>query len=982
MIARTLPKGIVVGVFPLVLAACPSRVGKLADDQGTASGRAPAAGAEAHATPSEHAQGPKLSRDEICARTPTAHAAALSGAAPFTEDAPHCNPDDPFCDTVDKAPNPKNACFVANDNIARAEREARSVATTVAPASTPWDGATPPKYLDRIDAHLHLTREEHDKLKKNKFVVLDRFAYTSYAAAFHDVFQEQLPLFVGVDPILHAVFRGTELSLERVERKRLIPALMTMLKKLRGTFAATAGALDATTRSDLDVYLGVAAALAPQPAAPRSFVGSSSSSIPPEPPKPKLSLLRGTESAKNDAVIRDLVESCRNDRTLKAVTIFGRERMVDFSQLEPRGHYVTNYMSGETGPAIEDYFRSMMWLSRLELNLVSRSSKSSHPTIDPSETPREVKAAIALAELVERSGASSELRLFDEIYTAYAGRREDVSPAKLLEIAQANGIRASEPDPTPKLKTAIGEGFVRTARTHFTPENAPKLPVIFTLIGPRIVPDVAPLTRVVHDAIPDRTRLGAADVGYILGHDRAATHIRDFASQPGLPEAFKRARAELDANAALSHDVYGSWLRSILALRDLPTGVVPSFVKTDAYADHRLSSALVGFGQLRHTFVLLAAQGYDAYGCEIPDAYVEPLPTVFEALGAHVRNMRASASTKGWSGLERVIAMLAKVARDETSGRLLSEPERRWLAMVSEHIPNGGYVSSGEPPKWTGWYFDMFEDREHGASKSTSFIADYFTLTNAGEVAYLGAEGPRLGVFIVDTNGAPRAMVGPVAKGFEAHAPIDGRLNDENVFDDGTKKSAAWRATYAVPERPEPLLGLEGEVVRCGDVATARSDMDMMPAPLPVPRPATAAPKKPDTPKKPEKVEWRVAVRSKRAAGKTSVTLLDHHGDALTSPLVFDLAAGSEWQIGVFEMPEALAKSRFGVEALHVRVDDLAPSRTGTGPYDYSTSPSVYTTNGPNGDADKMPVRPTGPGYFSIGVPPPPKKTPPAPVPK
>src|SRR5205823_2687545 len=141
-----------------------------------------------------------------------------------------------------------------------------------------------------------------------------------------------------------------------------------------------------------------------------------------------------------------------------------------------------------------------------ELNLVSRSSRSSHPGPSPDarETPREVRDALALTELIDRTGASNEVHAFEEVYTTFAGKREDVSPAKLSELARAKGIRSSDPEATEKLKTAIGDGFKRTARTHFTVEGAPNLPVILTMFGPRIVPDVAPLTRVVHDAIPER----------------------------------------------------------------------------------------------------------------------------------------------------------------------------------------------------------------------------------------------------------------------------------------------------------------------------------------------------------------------------------------------------------------------------------------------------------------------------------------------
>jgi hypothetical protein len=934
----------------LALVACPGRRVAGGAPPGSASAPGAEAGSRVGSAPpgvvTDADAGPKLTLDQICGRAPVARAAGLAGKKPFTDLDARCPAGSPFCDSVDKSPDPKATCFVANDNIARAERESRAVAAVNGAPADPWDGAKPPRYLDRIDAHLHLTPEEKASLARNRFVVLDRVAYRDYASAFHDVFQEELPLFVGVDPILHAVFRGTELALERVERKRLVPALASLLKKLRVGLAGSSapGALDAETRSDLDLYLGVAAALA----APPSYENRDKA----------LSSLRGGD----EAAIRALVDAATNTNgALEPVTIFGRERMIDFSQLEPRGHYAGS--PGGGGEGLADYFRAVMWLSRIEWNLVSRSSRSSHPGpgADPRETPREVRDALALAELVERTGASAELRAFDEVYTTFAGRREDLPPAKLSALARASSIRASDPAAVAKLKAAVGDGFARTARTHFTPEGAPELPVIMTLLGPRVVPDVAPLTRVVHDAVADRKWLGAADAGYVLGHDRARAFIPDFDKVAGLPPAFAGARAEVHANAAAAKDVYGSWLRSVLALAERPTGVVPSFTKTEAYADHRLNSALVGYGQLRHAFVLLAAQGYDAYGCEIPDAYVEPLPAVFGALLAHVRGMRAH--TRGWEGLERVLTMLAAIVRDEVRGRALTEPQRRWLSMVSEHIANGGYVSTGEPPKWTGWYFDMFEDREHGATRSAAFVADYFTLTNAGEVAYLGAEGPRLGVYIVDTNGEPRAMVGPVAKGFEAHAPIAGRLDDARIFEPSVTKVAAWRASHAIAERQEPALGLEGEVVRCGDEPGAAHGMFGVPLDLPGDANA-AAPARPSKATAPK--EWRVAVRSLRAAaGPTSVTLLDHHGDPITDKLVIDV--GREWAVGVFELTPELVKARYGVEALHVRVEDMSRSQTGSGPFDYTTSPSVFS--GTDYDAEgKMPKRPLGPGFFTIGV--------------
>jgi len=892
-----------------------------------------------------------LTPKQICALTPRLVVPPLAGARPFT---PSFTPDpgaaaalgpllpgdgkkcDSFCDSRDRS-DPADVCAIANENIRRNERVADRERGRV-PATRPWDPSSPPKYLDRIDAHLHLTGEEHERLRANGFVVLDRLPYASYASAFHDVFQEQLPLYVGVDAILYAVFRGTEHALERVERTRLVPALTSMLRKLRGGLAASRGVYDGDTLADLDAILGVAWDLAG-----RATAG-----------KPVTAL--GSEVA--EGLAQSLLTAAK-DRKLARVELFGRRRVVDFSQLEPRGHYAASVPYGSVTPgepSLGEYFQAVMWLSRLELNLVTRSCRSSD--VGGNEdlakpTPREARDALALAELAERSGALGELATFDETYRQFAGVREDVSAPDLLRIARAAHVTARDRDAGARLAAAIGSRFPRTARTHFTPEGCPDLPAIATLLGPRIVPDIEPLTALVHDRIQERKLVpgfGGGDLGFVLGHDRSKRYVRDLGQFPDLPGALDGARARLARGAHQSRDLYGSWLRAILALGQAPPAAAPSFTAREAYADARLNSALVGFGELRHAFVLLAAQGYDSYGCEIPDAYVEPLPAVYDALLEHVRALRATAH--GWDGLERVLSTLATLAHDEAEGRELTAAQRRWLGMVSEYVPADGYVSTGEPPKWTGWYVDMFEDRQHGASRSAAFVADYFTLTNAERVAYMGSRGPRLGVFVVDAGGEPRAMVGPVAEGYELQMPIETRLTDKAALAPDLPRQAPWRETFAVPERPAPALGLDVQVVHC-------EDQDAGPSP-----PMPSYLRNRVTPGG----TWRVAVRSAVPTGPITLTLLDHHGDPITPEARFE--AGSAWTVVQLDVPDEVAKAAYGVEAMHLRVEDLARSGVGAGPWDYVTSPSVFAGayNGDDDMADLLHERPHEVvGAFTIG---------------
>jgi hypothetical protein len=244
--------------------------------------------------------------------------------------------------------------------------------------------------------------------------------------------------------------------------------------------------------------------------------------------------------------------------------------------------------------------------------------------------------------------------------------------------------------------------------------------------------------------------------------------------------------------------------------------------------------------------------------------------------------------------------------------------------MVAEYIPTGGYSDSGAPPKWTGWYFDLFPDRHHSAERSPAFVADYFTLTNLGEVAYVGAERPRLAVFVVDVNGEPRAMVGPVAKGYELKGPIAARLNDETARE-AKGKRAPWLSSYLAPDVEAPEL--HADSAECpGDGAG----------------------------------EARVVLRSARALGDVTVTLLDHHGDPITTSSTRPV--GADATVFSFQLTPALSRTSRGVEGLHVVVHDLAASGQGRGKADLRYGVRVYTLY----DA---PLHHPFTGFFMIGEP-------------
>ncbi len=681
-------------------------------------------------------------------------------------------------------------CEVADSNLDRVERTILADTSARKPVgSHAWNHTTPPQFDSLVDKRLVLSKPERALLARNGFVVPARFAFDNYASAFHEIYQSQLPVYVSVDAILAAIYAGNDSLIQDLEDRELASKLAALLDRLACTLPGAAAEYPADATRDLDLYVAVARALL-RGDAPISMFGD------------------GEVEAEAVAIVKQAIAA----QEMTTVKLFGRHRVVDFTAYTPRSHYAV-------GDARQRYFRASMWLSRLELNLVSRSSRSSQPgdVPDPSETPREDVDALALADLVDRAHQLPQLEELDTAWSLFAGRREDVSIAQLVALRGAAGIaKLTDPDAAAKLRRAIGDNFQRTARLHYMPEGSTILPAIATFLGPRVVPDAAATRPLVQGEIPDRDVLTAADMAYVLGHDRARDYLADDRKRfPTLDHQLDVAR-QIAAHAARgTDDLYSAWLDAIAGLAVHPTGAQSSFTQTQAYADLHLDSVLAAFGQLKHNFVLIAGESYFEGGCEIPDGYVEPAPATYDALLAYAdRGKRAMAildrddALGARSHYDRqaiVLGVLRRIQNDELADRELTGDERGFLSMVAEMEPG----TTGGPPSYTGWWFDMFRLRELDGLARPDFIASFFT---GAKISYVGATAPRLGVFVIDTGGAPRFAVGPVARAYEYRGDVAHRLDDEagRALVD-TDRLAPWAASYTAPAPAEPDLALHWE---------------------------------------------------------------------------------------------------------------------------------------------------------------------------
>ncbi|HSO39769.1 MAG TPA: DUF3160 domain-containing protein, partial [Labilithrix sp.] len=730
----------------------------------------------------------------------------------------------------------RDLCETADSNLARAEARIEGGAAGPLAAARAWDHRQKLQRLDLVEHRFKLTRREQSLFAANGFVVLDRRGYSTFSWALHDVYQSQLPLYVSADAILHAVYSSNDHLLAQIERDLLVPLLGRTLSAMHCALADAAAAYPADVARDLDLYLTVARSLLVDAPVP-SVLGT-------------------------DGTAAEHVTAAKKASGIATVSLFGRDRLLDWSQYQPRGHYASPAADpdGATAPPADGatpltpYFRAAMWLSRIEMNLVSRSSRSSSPTPapDPRETPREAVAALALADLVDRAHAVEDVARLDRAWTLLAGRREDVTVADLLKIRQKIGVAKIDLAAFDALKAAVGSDFQRTARLHPMPQGSTVLPAITTLLGPRVVADAAAFRPLVNGEVPERYLVGPGDVAYVLGLDRGKAYLTDdLARFPALGAQLDVARGVL-SSAPDAGDLYGAWLAAVRGIAAPSAGTVPSFMRTTAYDDLRVNSLVAGYGQIRHNYVLMAGQSYDEGGCQIPDGWVEPLPAVYDGVATYAeRGQKAlkeldpkdtTGSGAYFAELAKVARILGTIARHELEGRALSEEEKRFLAMVVEMTPG----STGGPPTYTGWYFDIFRGRQDEALAAAAFTADYHTSSYVGKVVYAGAGEPRMGLFVVDTGGPPRVMVGPVAHAYGIVGSIDKRLDDASGAAATDLQAAPWASSFAAPAPPQPAFSLAANVPS-------------------------------------ESRTIKMVLRSKAALPKVVIEAVDHHGVAITS---------------------------------------------------------------------------------------------------
>ncbi|WP_437333103.1 DUF3160 domain-containing protein [Sorangium sp. So ce394] len=638
-----------------------------------------------------------------------------------------------------------------------------------------------------------LDDDELAKLSANGFVISEKRTFPTFVYGYESIYALDLPLYVSADSILYAVHRSYDAILKLLEVASLSSELGTMLEEMRARLAAGAGGeLGAEARADADLFTAVALALLnDEPVAP----------------------VAGADAAKID----ELVAGAKAHQGAGEVRLFGVDRLMDFSQFEPRGHYADT-------PELGRYFRSMMWLGRVDFRFLETQENGEQVF-----HRRQLEGAYALRALAEGKTLARYTRIDDAIQ-AFVGESDTMTLPELdalladLGLDDAAGLADVADDTIVAVVGKKGYGTQRIS-SHIMINGLDKgtlpLSASFALLGQRYVVDSHVFSNVVYDRVQGgavkRMMPSPLDVGFAaLGNDHAGLLLAPELGQFSYAPDLHMMRVLVDAHPAdfWGKNLYNRWLG---ALRELsPSRALaeaeglPGVAKTEAWGRRLLNTQLASWAELRHDTILYAKQSYTGgTTCEFPDAYVDPYPAFYARiaeLAEHGGRVVESLDLSAFPAIETALsAYFARLQGVATTLGEMAENQRAGLPLTEEHL---AFINQavriqygcGSPEGVEGWYADLFYQPILGAKQDPT-IADVHTQPTdevgamVGRVLHVGTGLPRLMVVTADPCGTPRAYVGLVSSYFEKITGNFERMTDQQWAGEivgATPDDVAW----------------------------------------------------------------------------------------------------------------------------------------------------------------------------------------------
>lgn len=499
-------------------------------------------------------------------------------------------------------------------------------------------------YFDTINAYYNLTEFERSLIQDHGFMVSERLKKISFGQSLLEIFNQDLPVFISTDAILHAMHVSYDRILLDMERGLLKDRLIEFLWGLRNSISQLNSHYSGipemlTMLQDVDVYVTV----------PLLLLDESVTPFYPE----------------NSATIDTILNWIYDEQPAQSKIFSNTCKVVDWSQFKPRGHY-TMY-DPLTNETLENYFRAMIWLGRIEIYL-------SEPTSEPIECPRQTFAdiqrqiidAFLMRELYEISGSYYIYGEMENILKFFVGEPDNVTIDNMHYLKNAISLTSADQlldslyvveFQDTLMNQAFAYQLILSQILYSNPMDPDTIvpASAFMFFGQRFVIDSYVTGTVVYDRIKYygekicRLFPSTLDVLFSLGNSASAQLLTEELEQYHYASNLAALRYLIDHYNPdfWQSSLYNYWLNSLRLINPPENRTnLPVFMQTAAFWQAKMNTQLASWTELRHDNLLYAKQSYTGGSiCSYPYSYIEPFPDFYANLKIYCQEASAFFNT-------------------------------------------------------------------------------------------------------------------------------------------------------------------------------------------------------------------------------------------------------------------------------------------------------------------------------------------------
>jgi hypothetical protein len=651
---------------------------------------------------------------------------------------------------------------------------------------------------------LSLTPEQQRLLANNLFVCTP----TRAEQLFH-IYENNdylnLPSFVTTDTVLQVYHIFYDFTLRTVETESLTPAVKRLTDGMLNASLETWKQMSDPKLNKAALkniaYFGVAADLL----GPAKRGRASGAKLP-------------SEAAR---MVREELALIDRHSDFAVGAIFPYE--VDYSQFVPRGHYTRS-------DALKRFFRVMMWYGLAPFALQYQEGGS---RVRADEV---IRQGLLLVDALYRKGLNDQWAAIYEPTAFYLGAADDLTPAEWRRVSdQTFGKGAPAAAFADRARFEAFVAAIRQARParirHRVEmeDHVPAPDLQLRFMGQRYIPDSEILQRLSQPV--DRPFPSGLDVMAVLGSQRAVeildAHLQVYNQNNWSGYDTERARLIAEFSKVRPEqwtaNLYWSWLHALQTLLEPAPKGFPSLMRSTAWQDRSLNTALASWAELRHDTILYgkqsAAECGDGEEPPFVKGYVEPNIVFYDRLFHLTRQSRdgldrhellSDQLKDRFEQFEDLLTFLKRVSEKELRSQKLSQEEYIQIRTIGGELERLTLsVMTGEPDRW-----ELVSETD----RNMAVVADVHTAIPKVLEEGVGYANEILAV--VPVEGKLMLTRGAVFSYYEFKHPQEDRLTDEQwqalLKADKAPQPPVWVKSFVLPGRPRRVKSEDLEVYSSG----------------------------------------------------------------------------------------------------------------------------------------------------------------------